>query len=281
MSECPKIGIPNIKNVRREIASQIEHQQSKLYLRPHVISPFMKAQEAFDAYSTTEEFSTFIHQMTRLTYCPPEEWDVFRASVRGRLNEMLAVDMLSKKASKRGDATVLDSSHSKPIIQSLFPDSKETDHGKNYGIESSSLRVGSIHLPSPDAMVVVRGNLRTFCETSLKEREKDWGYWRKKRARFRDTRSHFIKLGGYLYGLFISMNCNLVMTRTGYDNRKKMGLLRHMAPTEFSKLPYSMDEFNEFFDGLIPKNPPHKSTLQNPTHPYWKELIESEEFVEV
>lgn len=281
MFERQRIRIPDIKKVRREVFLQTELQRSILHLRPHAISPLMTAQEAFDAYSSTNEFGTFIHQMTQQTYCTPEEWAYFRTSVRGRLNEMMAVDVLSKKALKRESATVLDSAHAKPIIKALFPDSKETDHGRDYGIESSSLRVGSVHLPSPDAMIVVRGNLRSFCETSLKEKEKDWNYWRKKRSRFRDTRAHFRKLGGYLEGLFTPMNCNLVMTKVGYENRKKMGLLRNMAPTEFTKLPYSMDEFDDFFNGLIPVNPPHADQSKDEsTRVPWRELLEVPEDAE-
>lgn len=282
MSEEQRIRIPNIRDVRRAINLQTQLQREVLDQRPHDISPHMTAQEVFDAYSATNEFQTFTHQMTQLSYCPPDEWDLFRTIVRGHLNELIAIAIISTKALKIKNAIVLDSAHSKHIIKALFPDAKETDHGVDYGIESSSLRVGSTHLPSPDAMIVVKGNLRTFCETSLREKGKDWNYWRRKRARFRDTRNHFRRLGRDFDGLFTYTNCNLVMTRVGYENRKRMGLLRNMTPTEFTRLPYSRNEFDEFFDGIIPRDPPHTYRSQDENDKvHWRELLEVPEDAEL
>lgn len=233
----------------------------------------MTPQEAFDACSQHDFFS--IREITQLSYCPPEDLHLFRAVMRGRVNELMALDMISGQANKRKNSVLLDSSHAKPILQKLYPDSEETDHGQVYGFESSSLRVGALHLPSPDNILVVNDNPREFGEASL---SRNWKYWWKKKKRFKNTRDHFRGLGGYFSGLLTPVHCNLIMTRKVYEKRKSLGLVRKNVPTNFTQMPYSREEFEEFFESILPKNTPYQPQTEIPKV-HWRELLEIPETI--
>lgn len=271
-TEKVRFRASNTGKVFKEISDQIDHQRAVLKHRPHVISSKMTSQEAFDAYSKTDEFKIFIDRMTQRSYSLPRDWNNFRTSVLGRLNEMMTVDMVSNSCYNR--LLVLDSEHSKRIIQALFPTSRVREHGKKYGIESCSIRDGSIHLPSPDYMIIEGNYIHTFGETSLSSRK---DYWTRKKTGFQSLNNYFRYKVPPTFNRFKPDYADMTLTQDAFRQRKKLNLTGNNPPIITRKLPYTRKEFEEFCSDYIPKLPPVAAGLNNRHQTSWKDLIDIDE----
>lgn len=267
----------DIKLVRKEISLQVEHQRSITHPDDLVLSPHMQSSEAFHAMDQSPRFTKFIHQMKNLSYCPPEEWTMFLVAVKGRFNELAAEDLLRGKTLQWG--TLLDSAHSRPILEKLYPRATTKNHSVDgYDFESSSIRLGDRHLPSPDFILITQGLLTFFAETSFSTNKK---YWRKKLKRNHQTIYEFLGKKAF-HELFSATHCNLVMTSGIYPDRKK--LLTSNRRLSLTRLPYSREEYDEYFDSKFPNTPPqfYKSETV-PQH--WSNFLDTvglkEEFAEV
>lgn len=269
---------PDIILVRKEISLQVEHQRSITKPEDLILSSHMRSFEAFNAMDQSPKFINFIHQMRNLSYCPPEEWEMFRIAVKGRFNELAAEDLLRGKTLQWG--TLLDSAHSRHILERLYPRAKIKNHSEGgYDFESSSIRQGDRHLPSPDFILITQGLLTFFAETSYSTNKK---YWKKKLKRNHQTIYEFLGRRAF-QELFSTTHCNLVMTSCTYQDRKN--LLASNRRLSLTKLPYSREEYDEYFDSKFPNSPPHQFYNSETDPKHWSNFLDAaglrEEFAEV
>lgn len=245
----------NPDKLKEAIATAVElGVAERTFYRP-ILSSRMSAQEVFDAIPYTSGYSMYVQQVFHDSFVRPgtDEWDRFRTLAKGRLNELVAGEILREQCPI--NSVIVDCSGGLPILGEMFPASTVTD----YGMGLYSVDEGEKSLPSTDFWeLTLNGNVSLMAETSTQTK---LGYWRKKVKKSLEAIVVFDRAADLadLKEVFCKTKVGLVATamekRQFNQMSKLMAHKTRKSRVSVIKLPYSSEEFDEFFQGFLPKEP--------------------------